>query len=388
MDKIVIVGGGHVGLTLAVDLHRRRAETQFTPHLVLLRGSNHPFFHRNDAHRIRLENIISGERESSDFPAEQVHAIDDHAAALLDGAALVIVTVPDILPLREQVFEWLGRNAGGLPLNLVFVRGGQGGLISLLSRHRSNRNLRHASMVLVEDSFYGTRYILDKIEFKRKKKTNVALAGNRSEEALALLRRAFTGPTVGADWHRFDVVRALDLQFDPLGYIIHLGVALDDRNLEKTEQGLQYLHYGEGVHAGNAQRLGELDQERVALAGQYGARTRLFTSMLEEQYGLKARQSFLETMQDTKSIYRSRSAESIVDLKEGRVLQEDIPALLTIEWLASKADIDLPATRRHAADIVRKVRALNLDIESFSGYRHQLDRLDFSKRELVELLTA
>ncbi|WP_157693247.1 hypothetical protein [Burkholderia gladioli] len=170
MDKIVIVGGGHVGLTLAVDLHRRRAETQFTPHLVLLRGSNHPFFHRNDAHRIRLENIISGERESSDFPAEQVHAIDDHAAALLDGAALVIVTVPDILPLREQVFEWLGRNAGGLPLNLVFVRGGQGGLISLLSRHRSDRNLRHASMVLVEDSFYGTRYILDKIEFKRKKK--------------------------------------------------------------------------------------------------------------------------------------------------------------------------------------------------------------------------
>ncbi|MFM0047363.1 NAD/NADP octopine/nopaline dehydrogenase family protein [Paraburkholderia sediminicola] len=388
MDKIVIVGGGHVGLTLAVDLRQRRNETEFDPHIVLLRGNDHPFFRRDDSQKISLENIISGEQVTDVFPAGNVHAISEDATELLRECRLVIVTVPDILPLRDQVFEWIKENSNGQQLNLVFVRGGQGGLIPLLARHRSGQVLHHASLVLVEDSFYGTRYISDKVEFKRKKKTNVALAGPNAEKALALLRRAFTGPTVGKDWHHFNVVRALDLQFDPLGYIIHLGVALDEKNLEKTKRGYQYLHYCEGVHAGNAERLRELDKERVALAAQYGAKTRLFTAMLEEQYGLKVRQSFLETMQDTKSIYRSRSAESMADLKTGRVLQEDIPALLTIDWLTEKAEIDLPATRAHTENIIRKIGSLGLDIESFSGYKRQLEKLDLSKADVVRLLMA
>lgn len=387
MDKIVVVGGGHVGLTLAVDLHQRKSETEFDPHIVLLRGRDHPFFRRDHSHQIRVENIISGEIATDVFPAESVHAMDDDVRDLLQEAKLVIVTVPDILPLREAVFDWIKRNSRDQQLNLVFVRGGQGGLIPLLARQRTDEALRHASLVLVEDSFYGTRYISDKIEFKRKKKTNVALAGANTERALALLRRAFTGPAIG-NWHQFNVVRALDLQFDPLGYIIHLGVALDDKNLERTAKGQQYLHYCEGVHAGNAERLGELDKERVVLASQYGAQTRLFTTMLEEQYGLHVRQSFLETMQDTKSIYRSRSAESMTDLKGGRVLQEDIPALLTIDWLTQKAGLELPATRSHTDDIVGKIRAIGLDIETFNGYRRQLEQLDLSKAQVIELLTA
>ncbi len=388
MDKIVIVGGGHVGLTLAIDLHQRINETQFDPHIVLLRGKDHPFFCRDNSQMICMENIISGEQVKSRFPSENIHTISEDATKLLHESQLVIVTVPDILPLRDQVFEWIKQNSNGQHLNIVFVRGGQGGLIPLLARHQSDENLHRTSLILVEDSFYGTRYISDKVEFKRKKKINVALAGANAEKALALLTRAFTGPAIGENWHHFNVVRALDLQFDPLGYIIHLGVVLDEANLKRTERGYQYLHYCEGVHRGNAEKLGELDKERVVLAAQYGAKTRLFTVMLEEQYGLKVRQSFLETMRDTKSIYRSRSAESMADLKVGRVLQEDIPALLTIDWLTKKAKIDLPATHAHTEDIIRKIGSLGLDIESFSGYKRQLEKLDLLKADVIHLLTA
>ncbi|AOR73209.1 hypothetical protein BBJ41_37385 [Burkholderia stabilis] len=387
MEKVIIIGGGHVGLTLAVDLHQRQHETQLEPHVVLIRGENHPFFNQG-ASEIAVENIITGEKSAHVFPQANVHTLNGDVGSLLRDSALVIVTVPDILPVREQILDWVKKNAAERNPALVFVRGGQGGLIYLLARHRADKALSNASLILVEDSFYGTRFIANKIEFKRKKRTNVALAGPNSDKGLALLRRVFSGPSIGKDWHQFVPVRSLDLQFDPLGYIIHLGVALDDKNLERTRRGDRYLHYSEGVHAENSEKLEELDKERVALASHYGANTRLFTDMLEEQYGLPRKPTFLETIQETKSIYRSRSAESLIDLKEGRVLQEDIPALLTIDWLTERAGIDLPATRAHTREVVRKVESLGLKLDAFSGYRRELEHLSLKRSDVIDLLTA
>ncbi|MGK6821969.1 hypothetical protein ACKU5W_002025 [Klebsiella pneumoniae] len=100
------------------------------------------------------------------------------------------------------------------------------------------------------------------------------------------VNQLFFGPSVPDNQHQFERVRPLDLQFDPLGYIIHLAVALDKTNLTKTASGTQYLHYSDGVHEENAGLINSLDHERVALARSYGAETRLFTTMLTEQYGL------------------------------------------------------------------------------------------------------
>ena len=57
------------------------------------------------------------------------------------------------------------------------------------------------------------------------------------------VNQPFFGPSVPDNQHQFERVRPLDLQFDPLGYIIHLVVALDKTNPQKTASGTQYLHY-------------------------------------------------------------------------------------------------------------------------------------------------
>ena len=133
-----------------------------------------------------------------------------------------------------------------------------------------------------------------KIAFKRKRKTNVSIFGPRPETAFSLVRRLFIGQAVPADSHNFVLVRPVDLQFDPLGYIIHLAVTLDERNLKLTDQGIQYLHYSDGVHEWNADQIELLDKERVLLANHYGASRRMFSDILSEQYGLPWKGSFLK----------------------------------------------------------------------------------------------
>jgi len=387
MEKVVVVGGGHVGLTLAVDLYRRRDETGLEPHVVLVRDGAHPFRDRDERRPILIEDIRTGERTESRFPNANIHTLDGDVKAVLTGSPLVFVTTPDIPALRMRMIDWLESHLVVRDATLVFVRGGQGGTIPTLSRLRSSSVLRSASVVLVEDSFYGTRFEGDKIEFKRKNKINVALAGAKREVGLSRLRRAFTGPSINGDSQVFNVVRPLDLQFDPLGYIIHLGVAFDEANLKKTAANEKYFHYWEGVHEGNAETLEALDRERVTLAENYGARTRLFLDILSEQYGLARQPTFLATIQSTRSIYRSRSPGSLAEMKASRIIHEDVPALLTMHWLFSKSTVGADATARHVNKIIAALDRFQIDKKPLMGYLSSLGELAPNKDATIRLLS-
>lgn len=102
-----------------------------------------------------------------------------------------------------------------------------------MDKWRKSSRLNKLHLLMVEDSFYGTRCIDNIIEFKRKNITRVATLSEKPDEAMDCVNQLFFGPSVPDNQHQFERVRPLDLQFDPLGYIIHLAVALDKTNLTK-----------------------------------------------------------------------------------------------------------------------------------------------------------
>ncbi|MDX7821328.1 NAD/NADP octopine/nopaline dehydrogenase family protein [Aeromonas caviae] len=364
----------------------RKYETRLIPHVVLIRANRHPFKNR-DAHTlINVENIITKDRTVCDFPRGQIHALGDDITSLRDNVEAVVVTLPDVPNLRFGVLEWIKAKfpKGGIPI--ILVRGGQGGQIALINEWRNDEALRKFDIILIEDSFYGTRYLNHQIAFKRKLSTNVSVFGERPEQAFATLQSMFTGPSVEPGFHQFKLVRPLDLQFDPLGYIIHLAVALDATNLKLTEQKIKYLHYCEGVHEGNAELINTLDRERVQLASGYGAATPHFPDILKKQYGLKECSSFLELMKSTVTIYRSLSPDSLDDLRTGRLIQEDVPGLLTIEWLASKSDEQLPLTRQYAQDTKATLQRLGVDLSVHGEYVRRMVGAGLCKTSVIELL--
>ena len=386
MENIVIIGGGHVGLTLAIDLEIRKHETALLPHIVLLRKEKHPFAERLHTQVIEMEDILSGDVSHCVFPQDRVHHLGSDIGAVVEDVAAIVVAVPDIPLIRRKLLEWVKSNASD-GATVILVRGGQGGQISVIAEWRDDPRLGRLNMILIEDSFYGTRYLDHKIAFKRKLCVNVSSFGPAPEHALRMLQKMFSGPSVKERFHKFNPVRPLDLQFDPLGYIIHLAVALDKTNLELTRKKIQYLHYSAGVHEHNADLIESLDKERVALAAQYGAKTQSFTEILQLQYGLEAKSSFLEMMTSTNVIYRSLSESSIDALRKSRMIQEDIPGLLTMEWLARASGANLPMIHEYADSIRAALIELGIDVSAHQDYIRQMESKKLDRNTVIDLLT-
>lgn len=99
--------------------------------------------------------------------------------------------MPDIPDLRLDLPDHLERTVDLAGKLLVFVRGGQGGQPVLAKWIRDTPQLRETSVVLVEDSFYGTRVLGDRIQFKRKILVNVSVYSPDPDAALAALRGMF-----------------------------------------------------------------------------------------------------------------------------------------------------------------------------------------------------
>ncbi|MGC6160365.1 NAD/NADP octopine/nopaline dehydrogenase family protein [Enterobacter ludwigii] len=387
MENVIIIGGGHVGSTLAVDMFLRRNETNLDPHLVLMHYGNHLFLQNSGKKSFRCENIMTGEVNETIFPSQNVHAINHDIRYLMQSAVAVIVTVPDIPLLRKMLIEYLEACPINPGATITFVRAGQGGQLCLMDKWRKSSRLNKLHLLMVEDSFYGTRCIDNIIEFKRKNVTRVATLSEKPDEAMNCVIQLFSGPSVPDNQHQFEQVRPLDLQFDPLGYIIHLAVALDKTNLTKTASGTQYLHYSDGVHEENAGLIDALDHERVALARSYGAETRLFTTMLTEQYGLPQQPTFLEMAKSTKSIYRSLSEKSLNSLKTGRMIQEDYPGLLTMGWFAEISGENFMVTRDYVNQITQMLQALKVNTDGLDYYHNYLNALNLNKSDLVGMLS-
>ncbi|WP_224386170.1 NAD/NADP octopine/nopaline dehydrogenase family protein [Pseudonocardia sp. ICBG1293] len=371
MSGIVVIGGGHVGLTLLTDLVCLEEHQDLHPTLLFVRENAQA----RASGTITRTNLLDGEQDSVRLRADHFESLHSPCAdALLSRADHIIVTVPDIPVLR---LELLRRIAGLRSLAgkvITFVRAGQGGQPVVANWVRGTPQLRDASIVLVEDSFYGTRVAGAHITFKRKLSVNVSVYSRTPQIAITRLRELFPlGERIGrTSWPEIVVRSGTGLLFDPLGYIIHVGVAFYARNLARTHAGHRYLHYTDGIDRNLAPLLAQLDEERVQLAQAYGVETETFPQIIERQYGLPYRSDFYEMMQSCREIYRSTSCASLAELRHSRLVREDLPGLRTIRWLADVAGIALPATERYEAEVERTATSLGVSASDLNGYSAQL----------------
>jgi opine dehydrogenase len=389
MTDIAIIGAGHVGLTLLADLQLTKPLHGRTATLLTFDRTGALDQRTRDWTRLTMENLVTGAAEQVVLnPAQFGSLWSGQGNEALQRARVIFVTVPDIPDLRLPLLDHLERTVDLAGKLIVFVRGGQGGQPVLAKWIRDTSRARDTAVVLVEDSFYGTRVLDDRIQYKRKISVNVSVYSPDPDAALAALRGMFPlGSQIGRpSWPDMAVTDGIDLQFNPLGYIIHVGVALDPANLAKTREGLRYTHYVDGISPELAAQLDLLDQERVMLAEAMGAQTQTFPEIIQRQYGLSPQPTFYAMMQACRPIYRSLSSGSIEELRTSRVLLEDIPAFHTVRWLADACGIDMPHTRAYFTDVLDRLREIGADSPAYTAYLPYLDKIDGGTAELKELL--
>ncbi|MEV4709550.1 NAD/NADP octopine/nopaline dehydrogenase family protein [Actinoplanes sp. NPDC049316] len=390
MTDIAVIGAGHVGLTLLTDLVSTQDRHGLSARALTVRDKPGATARRIAGPFIRT-NMMNGEKDRVELRPEHFGQLSDpRTDGLLEGARHIIVTVPDIPSVRLRLLDRISR-LKSLPGKVItFVRAGQGGQPVLAEWARRTPELRDTSLVLIEDSFYGTRAIGTCISYKRKLTVNVSIYSRTPEAAADDLRALFPlGHLIGRpSWPDVEVRPGIGLQFDPLGYIIHVGIALDSRNLERTRAGIVYQHYTDGVHRELAEHLDALDQERVQLAAAYGVEAQTFPRIIERQYGIPYQSDFYQMMQSCREIYRSVSCASIDELKQSRIVREDIPGLRTMRWLADAAGIRLPATERYEAQVMRTAAEIDVHGSDLVGYVPELSAIPASLPHLTRLLTT
>ncbi|MCQ8834848.1 NAD/NADP octopine/nopaline dehydrogenase family protein [Streptomyces malaysiensis] len=386
MSDIIVIGGGHVGLTLLTDLVAAEETHGFRPKLLFVRDAG-------DRPRgpVTRTNLMDGQQDRVELREEHFGSLyGEEAEALLERAEHIIVTVPDIPVLRLELMRRIAGLRSLAGKVVTFVRAGQGGQPVVADWVRRTPRLRNTSIVLVEDSFYGTRISGRHIAYKRKLSVNVSVYSRTPHIAAERVRTLFPlGALIGRpSWPDVVVRPGIGLLFDPLGYIIHIGVAFHARNLAKTRAGRKYLHYTDGIDRELAPLLAALDEERVELAAAYGVETETFPHIIERQYGLPYRSDFYEMMQSCREIYRSTSCGSLDELRESRLIREDLPGLRTIRWLADAAGAALPVTKQYEADVTRTALELGVAAADLDGYLPQLSAMPEDVPFLRSLLVA
>ncbi len=397
---VAILGGGNVGFTLAADL---ALNSEFRPTL-LFRGDG------TGADRITpvtgaytFNETLHGSTHTVNLRPEHFGYMDTlRGAQAMQEAKTIVVTIPDAPQSRLALFNHL-QNAGLVDdpaKTIVLIRAGQAGQPALSQIIRENSGWK-ASVVLVEDSPYGTRVSHDPsghvINGKRKDNVEISVLGEKGEQTpgLTAMREMFPlGEQISRpSWPDFTVVPGIEMPWRA-GYFIHPGPAFDPVNLQKTARGEQYLHYSEGVHPELGERLQRIDQERVELAAAYGVRGETFPEKLERQFGLERRpeETFYETMQRTRDIYKSKSYPSLGTLLKSRYPQEDVPGLFTINWFARRANVDLPEHGAFEAHIRSTLQELGMpawEIENnLGGYLPILHATEGGVPEITQLLDA
>lgn len=366
---VAIIGAGHVGITLLVDLLDATTKHSLSP-VLLTMGPGDKCDRLTGEYA--LHELLRDRRCRVRVDSRHVAGFESPSGqASLAKASHIVIAVPDIPALRLRLLERILERTSVAGKTLVLVRGGQGGQPVIAGLARTDPRLSRASIVLVEDSFYGTRVADRSVTFKRKFDVNIAIyCADGPDIALGNLRKLFPlGADIGREsWPDFSVRRGIELLFDPLGYYIHVGVALHPQNLERTAAGIQYTHYIDGIDRELAATLDKLDQERVRLAAAYGVESETFPEILQRQYGIPRQVDFYNTMQSCREIYRSRSCSSLDDLRRSRLINEDVPALLTIEWLMSLAGLEMPATHELGSFVRRQLDCLGIEIGMMSGY--------------------
>jgi hypothetical protein len=395
--NVVILGGGNVGITLAADLV---ANTDLNP-MLLFAGDG------TGADRILAVTGLYRINETlHKGPPQFANLSDQHfgyrdtarGARAMEESEIFVVTWPDVPQTRLALFNEIQQTGlvNDPAKSFVLIRGGQAGQPALSQMIRENPNWK-SSVVLVEDSPYGTRVQHNPggehvINGKRKDDVEISVLGDRGDptRGMAAMRDMFPLDRNGRPWPDFNVVPGVAMPWRA-GYFIHPGVAFDPINLQRTANGEVYLHYVDGVHPALGEKLGRIDQERVEMAAQYGVTAENFPQKLDRQFGLTLQdESFYQTMQRTRDIYKSTSYPSIEKLMGSRYPQEDVPGLFTINRLGERTGQSFPWHAQYESEIRATLRQLGMTEHelqhNLGGYLPLIDAIEGGVPEITQLL--
>jgi opine dehydrogenase len=404
---VAILGTSHVALTLGADIALNQPGLQTK---ILFRGDGVGVDRITEVAHLYdfMETLHTKVSQNVELtPAHFGYSQSAEGATALQQAKTIVVTIPDKPQVRLQLFERLQHE--GLvhdpAKTIVLIRGGQAGQPVLSQMIRENPNWK-ANMVLVEDSPYGTRVSQDigenglpTIRAKRKDNVEITVLGHQGDPSIATgaMREMFPLDRGGNPWPRFDLVPGIEMPWRA-GYFIHPGVAFDRVNLAKTDAGVVYYHYAQGVHPELGVKLGAIDRERVDLAARYGVEADTFPQKLERQFGLELRdEPFHVTMARTgpkemggEGIYLSKSYGSLEKLMDSRYPTEDVPGLFTINWLAERSGGRTPAHIAYETEIRQTLRELGMSEHQMrnelGAYLPYLDAIEGGIPEITQLL--
>jgi opine dehydrogenase len=404
---VAILGTSHVALTLGADIALNQPGLQTK---ILFRGDGVGVDRITEVAHLYdfMETLHTKVSQNVELtPAHFGYSQSAEGAAALQQAKTIVVTIPDKPQVRLQLFERLQHE--GLvhdpAKTIVLIRGGQAGQPVLSQMIRENPNWK-ANMVLVEDSPYGTRVDqtigdngLPTIRAKRKDNVEITVLGHQGDSSIATgaMREMFPLDRGGNPWPRFDLVPGIEMPWRA-GYFIHPGVAFDAVNLAKTDAGVVYYHYAQGVHPELGVKLAAIDGERVALAARYGVEADTFPQKLERQFGLELRdEPFHVTMARTgpkelggENIYLSKSYGSLEKLMDSRYPTEDVPGLFTINWLAERSGGRTAAHIAYETEIRQTLRELGMSEHQMrnelGAYLPYLDAIEGGIPEITQLL--
>lgn len=385
-NKIVIIGGGHVGVSLFCDFFVRLQDGSDRARLLYIRDeavgrwNSDTELTFNDLFQGTSHRIVA---EGSSFDS----VYSTQAVEWLNAAQHILITVPDIPYVRPGILNHLLENVDMRGKVLVLCRAGQGGAPFMAGRIRADRRLHDSDIVMIEDAFYGTRFIDNTVDCKRKYRINVGIASRNITRAVTRMQEIFPPGTSSElpSWPHFDVQPLASVLFDPLGYIIHVGVTLCDRNIERTRRGEVYTHYIDGIDRELAAQLAQLDAERVEIAAAFGVDAPSFPQTIARQYKKPLLPDFYEMMQSCRDIYKSKSPASLDELISSRSIAEDVPALFTMLQLADVAGCEVPATRRHLDDVRAKISVLGIDEGLLTSYAAAVPR-EATVSSIIDLL--
>ncbi len=391
MTDIVIIGGGHVGRTLLVDLVATQHIHRKVSKLIFFRPRDADVKNRiaQLAGTVCFKEILSGSVTDVKIDLNLFCSFDDPEAAkaILD-AAVIFVTVPDIPSLRLEIFWKLGANFDLKGKTIVLVKAGQASQPVVADMIRRGHPLADADVIFAE-AFYGTRADERSIIGNRKLSVNIAILSRDPALALDKLRQCFPlGSQIGKpSWPDFSVLNGIDLVFSATAYFLHVAVVLHPKNFTLTQAGVQYNHYLEGIDQPLAQQLDAIDRERVALGRVYGVELERFPEVLNRQYGLPVLPDFYDMMQSCCEVYKSMTSPKSIDaLQKSRHILEDVPAIYTIEWLMERAGIAMPTTTAYIAAVNKALPNLDVDRAALRVHRPLLAKIEGGPNKIADLL--
>ncbi|SDO88635.1 opine dehydrogenase [Phyllobacterium sp. YR620] len=393
MTDILIVGGGHVGRTLLVDLISSQEIHGKDPRLLFFRSNEVDVKNRiaEASGTVKFEKVLSASTMHVEVDPSLFSSFDDpRAAEAISTASVIFITVPDIPALRLEIFRKLGADFDLRDKTIVLVKAGQATQPVVAEMIRRGHPLADADVIFAE-SFYGTRAEQESIVGNRKLSINISILSRDPARALDKLRGCFPlGDRIGKpSWPDFTVLSGVDLVFSATAYFLHVAIVLHPRNFALTQAGVQYNHYLDGIDRSLAQKLDAIDRERVALGRVYGVELERFPEVLNRQYGLPILPNFYDMMQSCREVYKSMASPKSVELlQRSRHILEDVPALYTIEWLMQRAGIAMPATAAYVAEVNKALSSLDIDQTALTVHRPLLAEIQGGPQAIVNLLNA